>query len=199
MNTDEIRTYSRLMADCFIDDPGIKVQLEGITDKLQFLELQCRCQIEAFSRLGGISVLDNGGGMAIGYFSHEESLATQYLQECSSGMMEHISAEDLAKMSQNAVKVLQIARPDWFQRFVKENEVYILQAIMVHPSQRGTGAFRKLITPVIEKAEQRKTPIVLQTLVYEHTEKYQHFGFRLVETVKSDQMDLSCYNMIKFN
>jgi hypothetical protein len=69
---------------------------------------------------------------------------------------------------------------------------------MVRIALRGTGVFRKLLTPVLEKAGQRHAPVVLQTHKFEHVAKYKHFGFELMEKVESDKIDLACYNMLKY-
>lgn len=63
MSMNDIAIYARLMAEGFIDDPGVKMQLEGVSNKLGFLEAHCRCQIEAFLKIDGLTTVGNGDGI----------------------------------------------------------------------------------------------------------------------------------------
>jgi predicted GNAT family N-acyltransferase len=196
----EIELYANLMVACFKDDPGIKFQLEGIDDKHNLFKAQCKCQIEVFAGLDCVATYGDCDGLVMGYFTEKSLLKrlNENLQARASYLLEKTSTDELSKIQQNTALVLEIAKPDWYKKFICENEVYKLQAIMVRAALRGTGVFRKLLTPVLEKARQRRAPVVLQTHQYEHVAKYEHFGFELMEKVESDKIDLACYNMLKY-
>jgi len=199
MNMNDIEIYVDLMADSFKDDQGIKAQFEGIDNGFSLLKLYCKCQIEAFFKLDCVTTYGDGEGMTIGYFANEafmERLA-QSLQDSSAYLLENASINDLMKMQQNALIVAEIAQPDWYKKFLDKKEVYVLQVIVVRESLRGTGVFRKLISPVLEKAEQKNVPVVLQTHEPEHIVKYENFGFKLMEKVVSNKINLTCYNLLK--
>lgn len=113
------------MEESFIDDSGIKIQLKGIENRARLLNIQCKCQIEAFSKINGVTTFGNGGGMVLGYFTKDEERLAQYLQDASSYILENVSTDDLITMQQNAIEVTEIVRPDWYKKFFNDEEVYI--------------------------------------------------------------------------
>lgn len=92
------------MEESFIDDSGIKIQLKGIENRARLFNIQCRCQIEAFSKINGVTTIGNGGGMVLGYFTKDEERLAQYLQGASSYILENVSTDDLITMQQKLQK-----------------------------------------------------------------------------------------------
>ena len=186
-----------LLAECFWEEPGVKTQCRGIPDGFSIFQKQCRGQARAFFRLGGLEILGNIDGMTMGYFSAEESRLAELLQEELSQLLAMFPAQDLQAMQENSQAVLEIARPDWYRAHLDPaQEVYVLQAVAVQKERRGTGVFRKLLTPLLEGAAGRNCPVVLQTFEQENAEKYQHMGFQLLETVPSRTIPLTSYNLM---
>lgn len=72
-----------------------------------------------------------------------------------------------------------------------------LAGIAVRKDLRGTGIFRKVISPVLSEAERRGIPVVLQAFEPDNVRKYEHMGFQCMETVPSETLDLTCYNLLK--
>lgn len=73
----------------------------------------------------------------------------------------------------------------------------MLQVVAVASELKGTGAFRRLIDPVIAECDASGIPMVLQTHNPNNVPLYEHFGFKLVEKVDSKELELSCYNMAR--
>jgi len=69
--------------------------------------------------------------------------------------------------------------------------------VVVKENLRGTGIFRKLITPIIEKCEAENKVIALQTYNPDNLAKYQHFGFEIMEEKFSKDLNLTCYNLLR--
>ena len=198
MNVDDFEKYVRLMAECFEDDPGIKAQLKGISNADDVLMRQYRCQLEPFFRLGCVETYGDAEGMAFGFFTDELFIKqlSESMNESAARLMESISPENLVLMQQNVSAVIDVAQPDWYKKYTGEREVYVLQAIMVSKALRGTGVFRKLMTPILDKAESKRVPVVLQTFESEHVAKYEHFGFQMMEKTVSEKSDLVCFNLM---
>lgn len=200
MNTKEIETYGLLLADCFMDDPGVTMQFAGIRDKAGLFRKQCQCQLSAFDRLGGVTLLEDGQGIAMGYFTGEEEKMFQYASEEAASLLAYASQEDLMAIQEKAKIAMETVKQDdqdWFRKFVGDREVYVIQAIAIHPDSRGTGAFRRLMTKTMERAEKRGLPVAVQTFREENVAKYVRMGFRMMETVTSSQVKLVCYNLLK--
>lgn len=135
--------------------------------------------------------------MTMGYFSAEETRLAELLREELCQLLATFPARDLQAMQENSQAVLEIARPAWYRAHLDPaQEVYVLQAVAVRKERRGTGVFRKLLTPLLEEAAGRNCPVVLQTFERETAEKYQHMGFRLLETIPSQTLPLTAYNLM---
>lgn len=83
----------------------------------------------------------------------------------------------------------------WFKKYSKN--CYYISQIAVSKQSRGSGIFRKMITPVIEDCKRKNMDIVLETFTKSNVQMYEHFGFELVETHASDEVPFSDYYMIK--
>lgn len=198
MQQNERDLYAKLLADCFLNDPGIQIQLAGVPDASDVLEMQCRCQLSAFLKLNGVSTFGDGEGLIMGYCSRDQVQLSAYLQEESAVLLKQIPHDVLAGIQKNAERVVTIVQSDWYEKFLGTQDVYVIQAIAVHPSVRGTGIFRKLLTPILGDSAEQGMPVVLQTHEPVNITKYEHMGFVLKETVSSDVTDLACYNLMKY-
>ena len=74
---------------------------------------------------------------------------------------------------------------------------YRIKIVAVDESMRGKGAFRRLVTPVLDFADKEKIPVVLETHNYDNVGLYEHFGFDLVKTIKSGETPIEQYCMIR--
>jgi len=198
LNEKELKEYTHLMASRFLKDPGFIAQIGALERAEMLLYLQCEGQIRAFDKQNAVKVLENGQGLLIGYSSNslnEEQLMEDLGQD-SSKLMELITKEELLSMQNNAVLAGEITKPDWFVNYF-DGEVFHLMITVIDESLKGTGAFRRLLTPVIKECEEKKMPIVLQTHNPENVPIYEHFGFRLMESPTSDRIDLTCFCMMR--
>lgn len=64
-------------------------------------------------------------------------------------------------------------------QFNKDRYIHIY-LLGVDTSARGTGAFRKLVTPILHYAQAHKIPCFLETYSPQLESLYEHFGFRTV-------------------
>ena len=197
MNEQLLDRCGNLLAECFWEEPGVKAQCRGIPDGLSIFQKQCRGQARAFFCLGRLEIFRDIDGVTMGYFSAEETRLAELLREELGQLLATFPARDLQAMQENSQAVLEIARPAWYRAHLDPaQEVYVLQAVAVRKERRGTGVFRKLLTPLMEEAAGRNCPVVLQTFERETAEKYQHMGFRLLETIPSQTLPLTAYNLM---
>ncbi|HAG11050.1 MAG TPA: hypothetical protein DCK76_06640 [Desulfotomaculum sp.] len=110
--------------------------------------------------------------------------------------MEAASADELMLMKNNALLVHKITVHDWYKQYFT-GEVYHLLVVVIDESLKGTGALRNILMPVINECEEKKIPIVLQTHNPDNVPLYQHYGFELMETHYSEELDLSCFCMAR--
>lgn len=196
---DSLDVNAKLMANGFKEDPRVIVQFQEIKNWQEFFELHCKATISTFEKLGCVTTYGNGEGLVIGYFTKDldsDKLA-QYSQENANYFIDNSSVHDLESLQKNSLEVAEIVKSDWYMKYIENDNVYVLQVIVVDKLLRGTGIFRKLIDPILDLAGKQNIPVVLQTHIRENIAKFEHFGFKLIESVSSDKLNLSCYNMMK--
>ena len=85
---------------------------------------------------------------------------------------------------------------NFYQHLLCLNEYYIFQ-IAVAKESKGTGVFRKLITPILNMCDERQMDVILETNTKDNILIYEHFDFDMVEEHKSADMPYAEYCMIK--
>lgn len=194
----DLQTYTQLMKTRFMEDPGVIFQVKDLERAGLLIEFQFESQIQAFMEENGVRVLEGGKGLLIGYFTKALPVdrLMKVMQQSSQKLLETVTEEELQVLQDRAVKQAQIIPENW-QAAYCEGDVYHLLVVATDKALKGTGAFRALITPVIEECEKNKTPIVLETFNSDNLPIYEHFGFQLMESHSSAEMELTCYCMLR--
>lgn len=194
----ELRTYVELMKTRFLEDPGVIFQVKDLDRAELLIKAQFEGQIEAFMEENAVQVQADGKGLLIGYSTRDlpEDRLMNVMQQSSQKLLAVVNQEELQVLQDRAVRQAQIIPQNWHTAYV-DGAVYHLLIIATDESVKGTGVFRKLITPVLEKCEASKEPIVLETFNPDNLPIYEHFGFNLMESHTSDDMGLTCYCMMR--
>lgn len=197
LNKTQIQKCAELMARRFIDDPGIVAQMRGFQYPLKVLEIQCHGQIRAYDEAGLLTIYEQGPSFMIGFRTDQvsEELFLSIAQNASVELMQALSEEELLALQQSVIPVAEISNEYWYRNYFPDQVVYALQVICIDEALKGTGAFRRMIEPVINECKTKGMPLVLQTHNPCNVPLYEHFGFKLVEEVDSKDIDLSCFNM----
>jgi len=194
----DLKVYTELMASGFIKDPGVMAQVNGLERAKMLFALSCEGQILAFDQRNLLQVVENGKGLLIGYSSDtltQEQLLEVY-QQASSRLIEAATEAELSFIQDKGIKVNAVTNHSWYTKYTDE-EVYHLLVIVVDESLKGTGAFRKLLMPIIKQCDEKGLPIVLQTHNPQNVPIYEHFGFRIMESNSSEEIELTCYCMMR--
>ncbi|WP_026395072.1 N-acetyltransferase [Acetobacterium malicum] len=194
----ELKTYAELMKTRFLEDPGVIFQVKDLDRAELLIKAQFEGQIEAFMEENAVQVQADGKGLLIGYSTRDlpEDRLMNVMQQSSQKLLAVVNQEELQVLQDRAVRQAQIIPQNWHTAYV-DGAVYHLLIIATDESVKGTGVFRKLITPVLEKCEANKESIVLETFNPDNLPIYEHFGFNLMESHTSDDMGLTCYCMMR--
>ena len=194
----ELKTYAELMKTRFMEDPGVIFQVKDLDRAELLIKAQFEGQIEAFMVENAVQVLADGKGLLIGYSTRElpEDRLMNVMQQSSQKLLALANQEELQVLQDRAICQAQIIPQNWHTTH-GEGAVYHLLIIATDASAKGTGAFRELITPVLEKCAANKEPVVLETFNPDNLPIYEHFGFNLMESHTSDDMGLTCYCMMR--
>ncbi|MDD4666053.1 MAG: GNAT family N-acetyltransferase [Clostridia bacterium] len=198
LNEKELKAYANLMSSRLLKDPGVLVQIGALERAKLLFALSCEGQIKAFDQQNTVHVLGNAQGLLIGYSSNllpEEQLL-EVLKQASAKLMEVASEDELLFIQNRALEVNKITAHDWYKNYYA-GEIYHLFVVAIDNSLKGTGALRNLLMPVIKQCEEKKIPIILQTHNPDNVPIYQHYGFKLIESHFSEEINLFCFCMAR--
>ena len=80
---------------------------------------------------------------------------------------------------------------------MKERKFIYLQAIGVATKFQGQGFGGKLLRALIEKGEQDRVPIYLETETENNVKMYEKFGFKLIKKINLPIINVPLWEMIK--
>jgi ribosomal protein S18 acetylase RimI-like enzyme len=194
-----IRTVAAVMADSFLEDPMNAAQLEGVHNMRALLETHCLIKARLAAKRGQL-VLLNGDARA--FLIGGDIASERWLQNA----MEHIRILFSTLRILTVAELRQILRNmkvhgtsldlDWHKGMLEGNR-YKIRIIAIDKSLRGSGAFRKLITPVLQEVDSRWLPAVLETHNPANVGLYEHFGFELVREITSPSTPIRQYCMLR--
>ncbi|MEF9934186.1 hypothetical protein [Clostridium sp.] len=200
INSSRVEGLSRLIADRFLNDPRLDYTLDGIEDRFGFLVKYGKSEINGFMKHGDVRILGENEGIIIGY-NKKEMGWFKYLKSILSAqnsLFKSITKEEKKKILENSKVVKKVSDISWHKRAVNTNGYYHVLTLAVRGDLKGTGAFRRLITPLIEECNEKNICIVLETNNKDNIPIYDHFDFKIFETLESDDIDLVQYSMIRY-
>lgn len=196
---DELEELAHMMARRFSEDPGVAAQLVGIPGAvlgqpiaglaLELLYEQCLSQLRGFAAQGLVHMLPAGERQAIagffwGYGSRQLSFWRKYaiLVDSSRVFKKQLDRKSWRVLKQNTVSMAKSSpSPLWMQPYVS-GEYYYLQVIVVERAYQGTGAFRRLLSPVLSACDQQGMAVILETQNEDNIPLYEHFGFTVAQS-----------------
>jgi ribosomal protein S18 acetylase RimI-like enzyme len=194
-----VKTVARVMSESFLEDPMNRAQLKGMNNPDALLEKHSMMHSLHAMKNKSLSTL-NGDGRAfmIGFDSTQNSKFREVLFMIRMFLKTFflVSWKDFDQLRKNMKQHGKVLSFDWHKKFISGRH-YRIKIIAIDQELRGTGAFRKLITPAIEFADRESIPMVLETHNPSNVGLYEHFGFKLVKTISSPKTPIQQYCMIR--
>ena len=190
---------TKLLKEGFSEDQLVLRQIRGIENSDDFLEKLLLSQMFVLNNAYEIHSLDeNYHSVLVGYEKKNYSMLREIILSviCQSKLSGCVNANDLKIFAQNSKEIRNLVDLNWHREYVKGNYYYI-KIIAVAKEHRGKGDFRKLITPIITRCNEKAIPIILETNTPENVPIYQHVGFELVKTIPDEKSDFCQYCFIK--
>ncbi|TVR15774.1 MAG: GNAT family N-acetyltransferase [Balneolaceae bacterium] len=200
-HSDTIKIAAGVLAESFLSDPGTAATLEGLSPekKDKVLKTHALLHLRYASRRGLLHFLDgNAKAFLIGGPSDLENKLAESLFKLNIVLstlpaVGFSAFYQLAKKSRNLQPVTDL---NWYRDSITGRH-YRLKIIAVDSSLRGSGAFRRLVTPALQLADRNALPIVLETHNPANVGLYEHFGFKLEKTLSHPTLSLQQYCMIR--
>lgn len=195
-----IETVAKVMADSFKTDPLNLALLSGLTMKDELLHAHSLIHIDTAIKANSLKLLDgNPKAFLVGLESKDESV----LRDIRMVLRVYIKTftvlgwRDIKTILKNNKKIKNVVNFKWQKEFIK-NGYYRIKIVAVDKELKGTGAFRRLVTPVLEYYNQKNVPVILETHNYNNVGLYEHFDFKLVKTIETVSTDIKQYCMIRY-
>lgn len=194
-----LNVIAGVMTNSFIEDPLMQEVFNGIPNMRDIIFEHSRLQLDFASQNQElIFVDDNPLAFLIGVDSkHEKKFAESWLYfRIMLKTLNMLRPSQILKILANNNRASRVLSLSWQKKFVK-GRYYHIKIIAIDKEQRGTGIFRRLISPVIEYCDLRNIPIVLETHNPNNVPIYERFGFKVVDTRSAPGMDLKQYCMLR--
>jgi ribosomal protein S18 acetylase RimI-like enzyme len=195
-----IQTVAAVMADSFKEDPGSMAMMEGIEEPEKLFRAHTLLHSAHAFQTKSLSILDNDPrAFLIGYDSIYENkfLERKLYLKIIMKSIACLGLKSMTRMVSNMQKVGKVLNLGWYREHVSGRH-YRLKVIAVDKALRGSGAFRRLMTPVLEYADQNRIPVVLETHNPVNIGLYEHFGYALVKTITHPGIEIKQYCMIRY-
>jgi GNAT superfamily N-acetyltransferase len=194
-----IETVAHVMCESFLEDPMNAAQLNGITNREKLLKCHSRMQTLQAAETNSLTILDGDPrAFMIGFDSKQNSKFKEvsFMIRLLLKTLFLAGWWDFNRLRKNMKQHGRVLSFDWHKKFISGRH-YRIKIIAIDKALRGTGAFRKLITPAIEYADREKIPMVLETHNPSNVGLYEHFDFKLVKTITAAETPIQQYCMIR--
>ncbi|TVQ87943.1 MAG: GNAT family N-acetyltransferase [Bacteroidetes bacterium] len=195
-----IQTVATVMTDSFKEDPGSMAMMEGIKEPEKLFMAHTLLHSSYAFQTKSLMILDDDPrAFLIGYDSIQENrlLERMLYMKIVIKTFTCLGLKNMKRMVNNMQKVGKVLNLSWYKDHVNGRH-YRLKVIAVDKALRGSGAFRRLITPVLTYAGQNQIPVVLETHNPSNVGLYEHFGFTLVKTITHPSTEIKQYCMIRY-
>lgn len=112
-------------------------------------------------------------------------------------MEETLSQEERRALSVKATDMEAISDFEWQRQHARGQEFIHFYALGVNSNLRGSGAFRKLITPFFDYADAHGLNCYLECYDTHLQGLYEHFGFATVQTFSDPSIEIVEYCMAR--
>lgn len=198
-NTNQVQSVARTMAHSFLDDPLNQFSLAGVSRAEELLYQHSLLHTRHAAQAGNLYLLDGDPkAFLVGSDSSKVSGWADALLHVRIVVktLQMLDAKDRRRILANQRLAGKVTDLNWQREFVS-GRFFRIKIVAVDKELRGTGAFRRLITPRIEFCDTHAIPMVLETHNERNVEIYRHFGFELVKTLASGCLPVRQHCMIR--
>lgn len=189
--TEELDALARMVGTCFLEEMWYVTWLEALADlgiererKRQITQAVIRSDYETTAPYGCVFALPDHAGAANVYLRSELDDVDWTDLEEDSGMIlaEQLTDEEIEVLGPRTEAMDRISSTNWpAERALPDEDFIYFISIGVDPQQRGTGAFRRLLTPFLAYADEHGLKCYLDCYTDRLEQLYGHFGFETVE------------------
>lgn len=184
-----------------MDAPEASYQLKDVTDKWPVLHAFTSAQISYWHSVAEVWVIGENQGMLAGHYSGRVKVfkLLGMALRLSFRILRIASKKDRNTISRNMSASAGAQNTKWRMQVCKKSRYYYIDLIAIDPALKGSGAFRKLIDPILVCAKNEGIPVLLDTHDKDNVPIYKHFGFEVIRQYPAEHdHDFIQYAMVKW-
>jgi len=189
---------ARVIAVSFSEYPLIRAVIGNVSNLDEVMLKASLLNLKEFVKHGDAQLLDGSPkAVVLGYHSKAIRPMTRTVHTLRLVLLLRrlLSKEDFRSLRRNLKKHDRVMDLKWPYRHI-DGDFYYIKVVAVDPSLRGSGAFRRLMTPVIEDCARRGLPMVLESHDDRVADIYTHYGFETVEVIEEDGLEMRQHCMV---
>lgn len=205
--TEELDALARMVGTCFLEEMWYVTWLEALDElgigrdrKLEITRAVIRSDSEVTAPYQCVYALPDRAGAANVYLRSELGDVdwTELEEESGTLLAEVLTDEEIDVLGPRIEAMDPISSTSWpLERAAAgEDFIYFISA-GVDPEKRGSGAFRRLLTPFLEYADEHGLACYLDCYTERLEQLYGHFGFETVERRSIDAFPIEERLMVR--
>lgn len=204
---DELETLACMVGECFLEEMWYATWLEGLDTmgatrerKLEIMQATIRSDFKVSAPYGCVLSLPDGAGAANVYLRSElgDTTWTELESQSEELMAPELSEAEVSVLGPRAEAMEHISITDWPYELAAPDEDFLyFISIGVDASKRGSGAFRRLITPFLDYADAHGLKCYLDCYTERLEQLYAHFGFEVEERRRTEGFSIEERLMVR--
>ena len=189
--TEELDALARMVGTCFLEEMWYVTWLEALDElgigrdrKLEITRAVIRSDYEVTAPYQCVYALPDRAGAANVYLRSELGDVdwTELEEESGTLLAEVLTDEEIDVLGPRIEAMDPISSTSWpLERAAADEDFIYFISAGVDPEKRGSGAFRRLLTPFLEYADEHGLACYLDCYTERLEQLYGHFGFETVE------------------
>ena len=203
-NISYINRLSDMAGESFLEEMWTRELLSGITDdKQRALELSreiLRQEMIAGAPFQACYGLEDCSAAAIGYLRSDLGKRTwSEIEDHADAVFarDFLTPQERDAYERQLTRMKSISVFDWEEEAGKGGDFIHFACLAVGTRHRGTGAFRRLMTPFFDYADENGIPCFLETYTSRLEGLYGHFGFKTIHIYDDPAFDITERCMVR--
>ena len=205
--TEELDALARMVGTCFLEEMWYVTWLEALDElgigrdrKLEITRAVIRSDYEVTAPYQCVYALPDRAGAANVYLRSELGVVdwTELEEEAGTLLAEVLTDEEIDVLGPRIEAMDPISSTSWpLERAAADEDFIYFISAGVDPEKRGSGAFRRLLTPFLEYADEHGLACYLDCYTERLEQLYGHFGFETVERRSIDAFPIEERLMVR--
>lgn len=204
---DLIDRAARIIAESFLEEPWYETWLESIDGigatrerKLEIVTAAFEGEFATHAAFPAVYATEDFAAIG-GFFLASELEGTTHDELEEAGFLMHLpellAPEEMKLLAEADEKLAPVSDFSWVDKHVGDNDYIYVYGWAVDAGKRGSGAFRRMVTPLFDKADELGVDVYLECYSDRLQSLYEHVGFKVIETVSAPGIPITERCMVR--